>query len=73
MDLFDLTDDPTPVDDLTYQQLAGVLIWLLKLRFEIQLAVIMACSTYSRRPHESHQNLGLPKGHSGARTNLVHY
>ena len=44
MDLFDLTDDPTPVDDLTYQQLVGVFIWLLKLRFEIQLAVIMACT-----------------------------
>ena len=44
MDLFDLTDDPTSVDDLTYQQLAGVLVWLLKLRFELQLAVIMACT-----------------------------
>ena len=43
MDLFDLTDDPTPVDQTDYQKLTGALIWLLKLRFEIQLAVIMAC------------------------------
>jgi len=44
MDLFDASTDPTPVDTLSYQQLVGQLIWLLKLRFEIQLATIMACS-----------------------------
>ena len=44
MDLFDDSDDPTPVDLLTYQQLVGQLIWTLMLRFETQLAVIMACS-----------------------------
>jgi len=40
MDLFDLN----PVDPTKYQKLVGGLIWLFKLRFEPQLAVIMACS-----------------------------
>ena len=44
MDLFDITDDPTPVEVLPYQKLVGQLIWTLMLRFETQLAVIMACS-----------------------------
>ena len=44
MDLFDVTDDPTPVDFQSYQKLVGQLIWTLNLRFEIQLSVIMACS-----------------------------
>jgi len=44
MDLFELSDDLTPVDPTKYQKLVGGLIWLLKLRFETQLAVIMACS-----------------------------
>jgi hypothetical protein len=44
MDLFDITDDPTPVDFLSYQKLVGQLIRTLMLRFETQLAVIMVCS-----------------------------
>ena len=44
MDLFDISDDPTPVDFVTYQRCVGALIWLLKLRFETQLAIIMACT-----------------------------
>ena len=44
MDLFDTSADPTPVDQLSYQRLVRMAIWLLKLRFETQLAVIMACS-----------------------------
>jgi hypothetical protein len=44
MDLFDITVDPTPVDIVSYQKLVGQLIWTLMLRFETQLAVIMACS-----------------------------
>jgi hypothetical protein len=44
MDLFDPSDDFTPVDEKIYQKLVGMLIWTLKLRFETQLAVIMACS-----------------------------
>ena len=44
MDLFDPSDDLTPVDEKIYQKLVGMLIWTLKLRFETQLAVIMACS-----------------------------
>jgi hypothetical protein len=44
MDLFDISDDLTPVDPKSYQRLVGGAIWLLKLRFETQLAVIMACS-----------------------------
>jgi hypothetical protein len=43
MDLFDTSTDPTLVDQLSYLRLVGMTIWLLKLRFEIQLAVIMAC------------------------------
>ena len=43
-DLFDISDDPTPVDFKSYQQLVDQLIWFLKLRFETQLAIIMACS-----------------------------
>ena len=30
MDLFDISDDPTPVDSVTYQRCVGALIWLLK-------------------------------------------
>ena len=37
MDLFDISDDPTPVYSITYQRCVGALIWLLK------LAIIMAC------------------------------
>ena len=44
MDLFDPTPDPTPVDAKSYQSVTGVFIWLLKIRIEIQLAVIMACT-----------------------------
>ena len=44
MDFFDPSDDLTPVDEKIYQKLVGMLIWTLKLRFETQLAVIMACS-----------------------------
>ena len=44
MDLFDISDDLTPVDPKSYQRLVGGAIWLLKLRFETQLAIIMACS-----------------------------
>ena len=44
MDLFDPSDDLTPVDEKIYQKLVGMLIWTLKLRFETQLALIMACS-----------------------------
>ena len=44
MDLFDISEDPTPVDSETYQRCVGQLIWLLKLRFETQLAIIMACT-----------------------------
>jgi len=44
MDLFDTSTDLTPVDQPSYLKLVGMAIWLLKLRFEIQLAVIMACS-----------------------------
>ena len=43
MDLFDPSDDLTLVDEKIYQKLVGMLIWTLKLRFETQLAVIMAC------------------------------
>jgi hypothetical protein len=43
MDLFDTSADLTPVDQPSYLRLVGMAIWLLKLRFEIQLAVIMAC------------------------------
>jgi len=44
MDLFDVSTDSNSVDTLSYQQLVDQLIWFLKLRFEIQLATIMACS-----------------------------
>jgi hypothetical protein len=44
MDLFDPSIDLTPVDSKSYQSVTGGLIWLLKLRIEIQLAVIMACT-----------------------------
>ena len=43
MDLFDPSDDLTPVDEKIYQKLVGMLIWTMKLRIETQLAVIMAC------------------------------
>jgi len=33
MDLFDPSDDLTPVDEKIYQKLVGMLIWTLKLRF----------------------------------------
>ena len=49
MDLFDKSTDPTPVDQPSYLRLVGMAIWLLKLRFEIQLAVIMAC-THNAEP-----------------------
>ena len=49
MDLFDSSTDLTPVDQPTYLRLVGMAIWLLKLRFEIQLAVIMAC-THNAEP-----------------------
>jgi len=44
MDLFDPSDHLTHVDGKTYQKLVGINIWILKLRFETQLTVIMACS-----------------------------
>ena len=43
MDLFDRTDDPTPVYLESYQKLVDQIIWTLILRFETQLSVIMAC------------------------------
>ena len=43
-DLFDPSTDTTPTDTRVYQQLVGQLIWLLKVRSDIQLAVIMACT-----------------------------
>jgi hypothetical protein len=49
MDLFDKSTDFTPVDQPSYLRLVGMAIWLLKLRFEIQLAVIMAC-THNAEP-----------------------
>ena len=49
MDLFDSSTDLTPVDQPSYLRLVGMAIWLLKLRFEIQLAVIMAC-THNAEP-----------------------
>ena len=49
MDLFDTSTDLTPVDQPSYLRLVGMAIWLLKLRFEIQLAVIMAC-THNAEP-----------------------
>jgi hypothetical protein len=49
MDLFDASTDLTPVDQPSYLRLVGMAIWLLKLRFEIQLAVIMAC-THNAEP-----------------------
>ena len=42
MDLFDTSTDLTPVDQPSYLRLVVMVIWLLKLLFEIQLAVIMA-------------------------------
>ena len=42
--LFDVSTDPTSVDNLSYQKLVGQLIWLLKLRFELQLSLIMTCT-----------------------------
>jgi len=44
MDIFDPSTDLTPVDPKPYQKVTGGFIWLLKLRIEIQLAVIMACT-----------------------------
>ena len=44
MDLFDPSTDLTPVNSKSYQSVTGGFIWLLKLRIEIQLAVIMACT-----------------------------
>jgi len=49
MDLFDASTDLTPVDQPSNLRLVGMTIWLLKLRFEIQLAVIMAC-THNAEP-----------------------
>jgi hypothetical protein len=49
MDLFDKSTDLSPVDQPSYLRLVGMAIWLLKLRFEIQLAVIMAC-THNAEP-----------------------
>jgi hypothetical protein len=43
MDLFDTTTDPAPIDSKSYQSVTGQFIWLLKIRTEIQLNVIMAC------------------------------
>jgi hypothetical protein len=44
MDIFHPSTDLTSVDSKSYQSVTGGLIWLLKLRIEIQLAVIMACT-----------------------------
>jgi hypothetical protein len=50
MDLFDIPDDLFDISDsVTYQRCIGALIWLLKLRFETQLAIIMACTHNSSR------------------------
>jgi len=49
MDLFDVTTDPTPIDSLSYQQTVGQLIYILKIRSEILLAVIMA-ATHNHSP-----------------------
>ena len=54
MDLFDPSDDLTPVDEKSYQKLVGMLIWTLKLRFETQLAVIMA-SSHNSNPNQGDQ------------------
>ena len=74
MDLFDISDDPTPVDSITYQRCVGALIWLLKLRFETQLAIIMACThnPYPMRPNQSHPHPRLLKRLYRPRTYLVH-
>jgi hypothetical protein len=58
MDLFDISDDPTPVDSVTYQRCVGALIWLLKLRFETQLAIIMAC-THNSSPTQGDQTKAI--------------
>ena len=58
MDLFDVSDDPTPVDSATYQRCVGALIWLLKLRFETQLAIIMAC-THNSSPTQGDQTKAI--------------
>jgi len=47
MDIFDPSTDLTSVDSKSYQSVTGGLIWLLKLRIEIQHAVIMACTDNS--------------------------
>ena len=49
MDLFDLTTDPAPVDPVSYQRIVGICIWLLQIRFDIQLPTIMAC-THNKAP-----------------------
>ena len=53
MDLFDISDDPTPVDSVTYQQCVDLLIWLLKLHFETHLAISMACTPKVTLPKSS--------------------
>ena len=58
MDLFDISDDPTPVDSVTNQRCVGALIWLLKLRFETQLAIIMAC-THNSSPTQGDQTKAI--------------
>ena len=47
--MFDSSTDLTLVDQPSYLRLVGMAIWLLKLRFEIKLAVIMAC-THNAEP-----------------------
>ena len=44
MDLFNTSANLSLVDQPSHLRLVGMAIWLLKLRFEIQLAVIMACN-----------------------------
>ena len=49
LDLFQPSTDLTPVDTKTYQQIVGMLIYLLKIRADIHLAVIMA-ATHNAAP-----------------------
>ena len=49
LDLFHPSTDTTPVDPKTYQQIVGMMIYLLKVRSDIHLPVIMA-ATHNAAP-----------------------
>ena len=49
LDFFQPSTDPTPVDTKTYKQIVGMFIYLLKIRADIYLAVIMA-ATHNAAP-----------------------